>query len=156
MSDSEPKGLIERQRVEELLKVIAERDPELARILSIFYIATDKCCLNLKIIFPQKDVDYELRVRAIDPFLRGRNKFMVGATVYLGISNNYIDKLINAGQIVILYRSDSSLDCEGYIYKSVNSVIVRDNQLDKLSEWIRVAQYILERDIPKAMEIIKE
>ena len=157
MSILEPKDtLINPRRAEEILKSVASRNPELAQRLALFYTATEKCCIALELIFPNGEIDYHLRVRAIDPFLRGREDFMVGATIYLGVSNNYIEQFINAGQVVILLRSDGDLECEGYIYKSVDSVIVRDNQLDELSEWIRITQYRLEREIPRAMVGIRE
>lgn len=157
MSASEEKTFINPARVERIIKSIAEQDASLARRTAEFYIAVDKCCIPLQLVFPNGEVDYIIRVRAIDPFVSGGGDgTIIGATIYLGISNNYIDNFINTGQIVLFLRGNNIIESEAFIYKNVDSVIVRDDQLTKLSEWIRIAKYHIEKEVPRSIQMLKQ
>lgn len=134
--------------IQNKLNGIAKTYPNLANNLVSLYKVIDAVCAEFRIAFPHEEMIYELRVRRIEPIIRSNGKASIlGANLFLGITNDYVGSFVHAGQIMMLLSSSGGIDYETYLYKSVDSVIVGDTDLERLAKWLRITKHKLQEEI---------
>lgn len=134
--------------VNNVLNEISQKYPSLANNLAVLYNIIDSVSSEFILSIAYEEMMYEVRIKGIEPIVKSDDKGSVlGANIFVGVSNDHISSLIHAGQVMMLLSTNGGIEYETYLYKSLDSAIIGDMDLDQLAKWLRITTHKIKKAV---------